>query len=819
MNTHRLALAAIVATGMLSGSALADSIDGGLEEIFATTAPGEVVSTLVFLWDQGDIQSLAAEQRARRASFAERNEEVVRTLQDTASITQARLRQDLATLRDQGAVEEFEAFWIANVIRVDAAEAVLRDLGNHPDVKRIYFNLPIEGIPIEDDGAQPIAANGNGEPETGVVAVRAPEVWDMGITGDGVLVASIDTGVDGTHPALADRWRGLDPAYANNPEWAWYDPITFTTFPEDFVFGSHGTHTLGTVLGGAPGDSIGVAPGAQWIHAGVIDRGGIEATIANAIGSFQWMASPTGNPADTWAVPRVCSNSWGTLNVHGHPQCDETFWIWIDNSEAAGTAHVFAAGNEGSSGLRRPADRALNEYHSVAVGSIDPHDPSWPVSSFSALGPTQCTLDGGSAIKPDIAAPGSGIRSAVSGGGYSSYSGTSMAAPHVNGVMALMIEACSFLTADELKQIMHDTAFDLGAPGKNNTYGHGMIDAYEAVNMAIDLCTIGMALADGAPELVDPGVNTTFLVQVLEGNESPVPGSEQLYYSVNGGSFAASPMTALGDGLYEATIPAASCEDVIEYYIEIIGDGGTERTLPEDAPQILFTAHVGQIVEEAVLATDFDAGLPPGWSATGLWNVTSACVVEGDCPASQWAYYGLTDSCTYETGNSPNDGELLSTAISIPEIPPLGVVTVSFCYNLETEPAQFFDVPTFSIVGGDEYILEDSDQWTTFTADVTEHAGETITLRWHFDTLDGVANHFRGWQVDNVQVVVSGLECVPTPICPSDLNGDGTVGVSDLLMLLADWGDCPGCDADLNSDDTVDVSDLLILLADWGECN
>lgn len=812
-----LCAAAITAT---SHPAVAD-IDAGLEDILRTTPPGEIVSALVYLWDQGDIATLAADHRQRRVPFAHRNKEVVRTLQDTAALTQVELRDSLAVMRDHGAVESYEPFWIANAIRVDATEPVLRAIAARPDVKIVFFNMPISNIqpelaPAGHSNPQPI---GSGSPEIGVQAIGAPEVWDMGYTGEGVLIATMDSGADGNHPALASRWRGLHPLYEGNPEWAWFDPITFTTSPQEFAANSHGTHTLGTVLGGAPGDQIGVAPGAQWISAGVIDRGGFQATIANAIGSFQWMASPTGNPADWWAVPRVCSNSWGTVTGHGHPNCDQTFWVWIDNSEAAGTAQIFSAGNEGSGGLRRPADRATSEYHSMAVGGVDANNPNWPVYSASSLGPTLCTPDGGIAIKPDIAAPAVSVRSAISGGGYNSYSGTSMASPHVNGVMALMLQACDFLTADELKQIIYDTAFDLGAPGKDNTFGWGMIDAVQAVTRAIDLCTIGLRLPDGAPSLLDPGVSTSFTVEVLVGNESPVPGSEMLFYRVNGGEFESVPLIGTDGGIYQAIIPAPSCDQVLDYYVQVVGNGGTVRTSPADAPLSLHTAHVGDIETIMALDQSFSAGVPSGWTASGLWNVTSACQVAGSCPGDQWAYYGHQSTCTYQTGNAPNAGELVSVAVEVPQIPPLGFATVSFCYNLQTEPAPNFDIATFSIDGVTSTILPNAPQWTTYSIDVTELAGETITLRWHFDTLDGVSNNFRGWQIDNVKVTITGLACSdPKPVCPSDLNGDNVVDVSDLLLLLGSWGSCSGCTADLNSDGFVDVSDLLILFANWGEC-
>ncbi|MDY7108715.1 MAG: S8 family serine peptidase, partial [Planctomycetota bacterium] len=240
--------------------------------------------------------------------------------------------------------------------------------------------------------------------------------------------------------------------------------------------------------GGAPGDEIGVAPGAEWIHAAVIDRVSIEQTVADSILAFQWLIDPDEDPSTHWDVPAVCSNSWGLTTYHGYPPCDETFWQYLDACEAAGIVILFSAGNEGSSGLRRPADRATDEYRTCAVAAVDANDPSWPIASFSSRGPTYCTPDGTAAIKPDIAAPGVDVRSSVPGGGYSQYSGTSMASPHVNGVVALMREACPDLLPEEIKEIIYLTAYDLGTAGEDNAYGWGMIDAYEAVTMAMDWC-------------------------------------------------------------------------------------------------------------------------------------------------------------------------------------------------------------------------------------------------------------------------------------------------------------------------------------------
>lgn len=239
---------------------------------------------------------------------------------------------------------------------------------------------------------------------------------------------------------------------------------------------------MGTICGGAPGDQIGVAPGANWIAAAAIDRGGgIPQTVSDAILSFQWMLDPDGNPATNWDVPDVCSNSWGVTTSHGYAPCDPLFWSYIDACEAAGTVVVFAAGNEGAGGLRRPADRATDAYRNCAVAAVDANTAGWPLAYFSSVGPTYCTPTGTAAIKPDIAGPGLNVRSAYPGQTYVYMSGTSMATPHIAGVVALMRQVSPDLPVDAIKQIIYETAHDLGTLGKDNGYGWGMIDAYAAV--------------------------------------------------------------------------------------------------------------------------------------------------------------------------------------------------------------------------------------------------------------------------------------------------------------------------------------------------
>jgi len=455
----------------------AGEIDGDLAEILRTTPPDEVMTILVFLNDQADVDGVTERMDSRKATLRERHEEVVLALQNKAETAQKELADYLSNLEKDGVVRSFSAYWIVNAFRVEIFASDIERLASRLDVYKVYYNYKIELIkPVEsrkDDGNLITV-------ESGVTAVRAPEVWALGITGAGVLVANMDTGVDGSHPALSSRWAGTaDPRYAGHPEWAWYDPRGQWSTPTDG--NGHGTHTMGSVCGGAPGDQIGVAPGAFWIASAPIDRVDIPTTVADAILSFQWMLDPDGNPSTNWDVPAVCSNSWGLVTSHGYPPCDQTFWSYLDNCEAAGTVILFSAGNEGSSGLRRPADRATDAYRTCAVAAVDANTSGWPIASFSSRGPTYCTPNGTPAIKPDIAAPGVDVRSSLPGGSYGYLSGTSMASPHVNGVVALMRQANPNLSVNEIKQVIYDTAFDLGNPGEDNSYGWGMIDAYEAV--------------------------------------------------------------------------------------------------------------------------------------------------------------------------------------------------------------------------------------------------------------------------------------------------------------------------------------------------
>lgn len=469
-------LALLLAAGAVQAGVFAPA----METYLAAKAAGEPLKALVLLEDRVDIQTLDWQLHAARTNRADRHLTVVTTLQDQARATQASLLADLEVRRRLGEIESYEPFWIVNGVFVTGGdETMLRELAARPDVALIEPPLAIELI-------EPVRRGGSGDPTLaigitpGVVNVKARRVWsDLGIDGTGALVANLDTGVDGNHPALASRWRGTHaPASA-----CWLDlDGAPSSFPSDG--NSHGTHTMGTICGLAPDDTIGVAPGAEWIAANTIVGGSLD---ANVLVTMQWLADPDGDPYTVDDVPDVANNSWGVHEGFGYPDCYSGWWEAIDACEAAGVMHVWATGNEGpgASTVRSPADRATTLYDSFSVGSTLRYPP-YQLSGFSSRGPAG--PDCGPAenlTKPEVVAPGSGIYSSIPGGGYTYMDGTSMATPHVAGLVALIRAANPDLDVITIKQIMMDTAVDLGIPGEENLYGHGFIDCFAAVSAAL----------------------------------------------------------------------------------------------------------------------------------------------------------------------------------------------------------------------------------------------------------------------------------------------------------------------------------------------
>ena len=499
------------------------SVRGGtiapsLEILLQNLGQDESIKVLVVLEDQADIPGLDRNLRGAKAAMSQRHRLVVESLREAAARSQSGLVADLRAKSKVGRVVGFVPHWLINSIVVTATGETIRGIAARPDVARVEPDLvPVLISPVPGIKTIPAFADSGGiGTAPGIRLVGAPRVWsEYGIDGSGRIVGIMDTGVDGTHPALAARWRGnFAPA-----EECWLDAVGSgdTAFPVDRNSVGHGTHVMGTLTGLAPGDTIGVAPGARWIAANTI-LGNLGLLDNAVLASLEFMTDPDGDPSTTGDMPDVVHSSWGVFEAFdGYFDCDSRWWEAIDNIEAAGVVLTWAAGNEGPNfrSVRSPADRATSPYNCFSVGATEISDPSL-IADFSSRGPSGC---GGSyEIKPEVVAPGRDIYSARPGGLYQLLSGTSMAGPHVAGVVALMRQANPDLDVVSIKEILMATAIDGGDPGQDNIHGHGFIDAYAAVTAALtNIGTMTGTVSDqitGAP-LADAritrygGFNTT----------------------------------------------------------------------------------------------------------------------------------------------------------------------------------------------------------------------------------------------------------------------------------------------------------------------
>ena len=394
---------------LLAGSAVAGQLTPGLEAYLLDHRDAGSVKALLVLDDQVDVTALDLDLHLQRTTLAERHFRVVTELQEKARITQGPLLAALDA-RLGADVASYKAYWLINAVRVTATEDAIRDLAARDDIDVADVNLVAQLIdPVEKTEVVGKARGIGIAP--GIAAVGARRVWDeLGIRGEGALIGSLDTGVDGNHPALADRWRGN---FAPASE-AWLDVIgSNPSFPTDG--NGHGTHTTGTMAGIAADDTIGIAPASQWIASNAINQGANPGFDQDIIDCFEWFTDPDGNPSTMADVPDVVQNSWGVNeNFSGYVDCDSRWWSVIDACEAAGVVVTWSAGNEGpgSQTLRSPADRATTLYNCFSVGSTQYYAP-YNISGFSSRGPAGPNCGPAeNRVKPEISAPGSDIYSA-----------------------------------------------------------------------------------------------------------------------------------------------------------------------------------------------------------------------------------------------------------------------------------------------------------------------------------------------------------------------------------------------------------------------
>ncbi|MBC7933616.1 MAG: S8 family serine peptidase [Rubrivivax sp.] len=493
---------------------------------------------IVYMKQQADLSG--AKQLANKN---EKGQYVYARLTAVAQATQPNVKR---TLEQFGA--KYQAFWVSNMVASKGNMALVQAVASLPEVAAIYPNgkgkltLPAEASVVSSTnsiggGSSSNLAAADPNPEPGLTKVNADDAWALGFEGQGVVVAGADTGVRWTHEALKNRYRGWNGTVASH-DYNWHDAIHLPNWPaeplnpcnpggitgagqpspepcddDELLGGGHGSHTVGSMAGDDGGaNRIGMAPQAKWMACRNMSNG--VGALTTYMECMQFFVAPTkvdGTSPDPTKAPHVINNSWGC--VEGCPPEPNPLRDSLKASRAAGIVYVASAGNDG------PECNTI--YHPLArypeaftVGSTT-HTTDL-ISSFSSRGPAAADPENPGSplyLKPNISAPGSAIRSSLRGSDseYGSLSGTSMAGPHVAGLVALVISANPALAGnvDRIEDIIETSAakktttegcgLDSSTAVPNNTYGFGRIDALAAVQLA---------LAEPPPTLVNYALTT-----------------------------------------------------------------------------------------------------------------------------------------------------------------------------------------------------------------------------------------------------------------------------------------------------------------------
>jgi uncharacterized repeat protein (TIGR01451 family) len=534
-----------------------------------------------------------AAQAAAASDRLARREAVVAQLQADAQRGSAALQATLADAVAEGQARDVRSFWASPIIALEAQPDLIGSLSRRDDVVQIRLDEPfyLEDVPFQEVSSPD--ESGSLPWNLQMLDVGLAE-QALGLDGSGVVVANLDTGVDWQHPALMKKYRGYrDRGFAVH--WGNWHVSTGEPYLYPGDGEGHGTHTMGTIVGDdGAGNRLGVAPGARWIAVKLFDNTGAtyESWIHDA---FQWIMAPEGDPA---LAPDIVSNSWGS-----DASADDRFRPDVAALRAAGILPVFSAGNEGPGAGTISSPGSLPE--ALAVGAVD--DERLP-ATFSGRGPSSWHE-----VKPEVTAPGVNVVSSFPGGGLAKGTGTSMAAPHVAGLAALLLQANPNLTPDQIENLLKAAAVPLGTVVPNNVTGWGLVNAYAAglrVTSSGEI-TGRVARPDGG------GIPCPAITAASHDGVQHVTASGDA-----GGAFT----LALRPGLYDVTAGAFGFDPATRAGVEVRTGVQTEITLTLTArPAGSFFGRVTDLQTGAPLsATIIVEGTPATTRtdpATGLYSL------------------------------------------------------------------------------------------------------------------------------------------------------------------------------------------------------
>ncbi|MGW3614039.1 S8 family serine peptidase [Micromonospora sp. NPDC005163] len=538
----------------------------------------------------------------------ERGTAVAAALKKTAAESQAKIRGEL-----DSAGAKYQTFWATNAIKVSRGSLTMaQKFAGHDEVDGLFVPMEYK-VPEVTEGQSEKTANAL---EWGIANINADDVWSQyGVDGAGITVANIDTGVQFGHPALVNSYRGNNGDGTFDHNYNWFDAAgTCGATPCDN--NGHGTHTMGTMAGA---NQIGVAPGVKWIAAN-----GCCPSDTALFASGQWMLEPTdlhGQNPDASKRPNIINNSWGSTLPSNDPFMEDVTLAW----DASG---IFGAWSNGNSG---PACQTSGSPGSrISTYSAGAYDIDNNIASFSARGSGQ---DG--QIKPNISAPGVNVRSSVPGNDYATYSGTSMAAPHLSGAVALLWSAAPALIGDitATRALLNNTAVDKedlrcgGTADDNNVYGEGRLDT--------------LALIEAAP-IGDTGTLAGTVTDAATGD--PIAGATVALT----GRMERS-LTTGAAGNYSSLLPIG------DYQVAVSSFGYETKTVPATVTvDTLGTLNVALTAEPRVTVSGaVTDGSGHGWPLYAKVSVEGSGISDYTTPADGHYSFDLPTGATYRVKVEP----------------------------------------------------------------------------------------------------------------------------------------------------------------------
>lgn len=497
--------------------------------LMAAAAKGKVDAVVFFQApENADTKGAASKFAAIEAMplGADRKTAAYEALHTIGTATLEANREKVAGLVDKGLATAVDELWSLGAVRVRGASLeTLKQLVG-PGVQSILQDQVVAAptIPIAAEGAIEGAVEANlparfdrvtgaaearandADPNAvwmdwGVKRMKASDAWKQGITGAGIVIGSLDTGVATNHPVLKGNYRGTNADGTQSHDYNWKDMVKELpedgTLPDGSKFdkdidgakngtskrpidlNGHGTHTSGSAVGWSPQHLTGVAPDAKLIVGrGLGEKGG---TMFDLVAAMEWFMAPTkvdGTEARPDLAPDIVTNSWG-----GAPVGNPFLWMALRNWKRAGIIPVFAAGNDRNAKPGRVAVPGMYP-ETITVGASDLDDGrAW----FSMFGPSDFAND----KKPEVMAPGHWTYSALPDGTVrdtfpvkmpdgtvreAPASGTSMATPHVAGAMALFMQANPGATFDDVMQALKNSGTLLRKPTEEMGYGIVEVD-------------------------------------------------------------------------------------------------------------------------------------------------------------------------------------------------------------------------------------------------------------------------------------------------------------------------------------------------------